>query len=421
MSIANSFAKKRRAPIEQPPPPSNQYNPNAFRNGPQNMQQQQGYGQQSQSQQQQQQQQQAPASGFTLPQVIALIDKRLVTIERQVVDLKDTLPPGDAAMYQHEQFAQDKVSIDDFQIVLKEFNDKFEMLADEFANYKNSIMTLQSFTMEVNQKLSKQLDDTNAALRLATKNTCKCASAHPPQLSTISSLPPISTPSQSAPRRSSAPMFTTTAPPCRDNGEFSYFSKEGPECNVGPDRFLQGRSRRETSNKIEDIYDDLCGDDEGDAEDDYDDMPPLINVPTQNYNHQQQQLDMMFGEYQNNQQKQLEMLFGHSFSGTKCQIESEYDDDENDIMEMEVDEVSDYDTLSSQKIPVSLQAPVQAPVKIPVQAPVKIPVQVPVQVHVPVQVPVQVAQAPVQAQKSVNNKRNSNHRKFVLDDNKKTE
>ena len=136
--------------------------------------QQQGYGQQSQSQQSQQQQQ-APASGFTLPQVIALIDKRLVTIERQVVDLKDTLPPGDAAMYQHEQFAQDKVSIDDFQIVLKEFNDKFEMLADEFANYKNSIMTLQSFTMEVNQKLSKQLDDTNAALKLATKNTCNCA------------------------------------------------------------------------------------------------------------------------------------------------------------------------------------------------------------------------------------------------------
>ena len=463
MSIANSFAKKRRAPIEQPPPPSNQYNPNAFRNGPQNMQQhsqQQGYGQQSQSQsQQQQQQQQAPASGFTLPQVIALIDKRLVTIERQVVDLKDTLPPGDAAMYQHEQFAQDKVSIDDFQIVLKEFNDKFEMLADEFANYKNSIMTLQSFTMEVNQKLSKQLDDTNAALRLATKNTCKCASAHPPQLSTISSLPPISTPSQSAPRRSSAPMFTTTAPPCRDNGEFSYFSKEGPECNVGPDRFLQGRSRRETSNKIEDIYDDLCGDDEGDAEDDYDDMPPLINVPTQNYNHQQQQLDMMFGEYQNNQQKQLEMLFGHgasndlrdsfvvspafdtkataalpprlslgnSFSGTKCRIESEYDDDdENDIMEMDVDEVSDYDPrASSQKIPVyvPVQVPVSVPVKVPVQVPVSVPVKVPVQVQPPIQIQVAQApvQAPVQAPKSVNTKRNSNHRKFVLDDNKKTE
>jgi len=153
MSIANSFAKKRRAPIEQAPVSNQtQYNPNAFRNGP------------------------APAtngsapaqSGFTLPQVIALIDKRLVTIERQVIDLKDTLPPGDSPMYS-EQFAQDKVSVEDFQTVLKEFNDRFEMLADEFANYKNSMMTLQSFTMEVNQKLVKQLE-------VANSRACKCVS-----------------------------------------------------------------------------------------------------------------------------------------------------------------------------------------------------------------------------------------------------
>ena len=153
MSIANSFAKKRRAPIEQAPVSNQtQYNPNAYRNGP------------------------APAtngsapaqSGFTLPQVIALIDKRLVTIERQVIDLKDTLPPGDSPMYS-EQFAQDKVSVEDFQTVLKEFNDRFEMLADEFANYKNSMMTLQSFTMEVNQKLVKQLE-------VANSRACKCVS-----------------------------------------------------------------------------------------------------------------------------------------------------------------------------------------------------------------------------------------------------
>lgn len=199
MSIANSFAKKRRAPIEQAPPSHpTQYNPNAFRNGP------------------------APAangpaapaqSGFTLPQVIALIDKRLVTIERQMVDLKDTVPQGNVS----EQFAQDKVSVDDFQTVLKEFNDRFEMLADEFANYKNSMMTLQSFTMEVNQKLVKQLE-------IANSQVCKCASRPPPLHVSADEqydmLPP--------------PMFRRPNPVARngcgsdesDDNMFSYFSAD---------------------------------------------------------------------------------------------------------------------------------------------------------------------------------------------------
>jgi hypothetical protein len=90
--------------------------------------------------------QQAPpaGAGLTLPQVIALVDKRLVTLETFMRDTKTAVP----AQTQAQALAP---AIDDE--MLDEINTKFDLLAGEVAELKDILVKLQSYTMEVNKKL----------------------------------------------------------------------------------------------------------------------------------------------------------------------------------------------------------------------------------------------------------------------------
>lgn len=86
------------------------------------------------------------APGLTLPQVIALVDKRLIALETFVKDqstgtLKDT---SVAATAPSESAISD---------VLDEFNHRFEILAQELDSMKDIIIKLQSYTMDVNKML----------------------------------------------------------------------------------------------------------------------------------------------------------------------------------------------------------------------------------------------------------------------------
>ncbi len=77
--------------------------------------------------------------GLTLPQVIALVDKRLINLE-QIMQSQSV----------DEQSAE---SENQFKSLIEEYNARFDIIADELASLKDTIMKLQTFTMEVNKTL----------------------------------------------------------------------------------------------------------------------------------------------------------------------------------------------------------------------------------------------------------------------------
>ena len=115
MSGALAAAKKRRAP------PENLVKPN--------------------SQQGQPAQNQAPA-GLTLPQVIAVIDKRLTTLEVFARESKSapTMIPQNVQQANNSGFSEED---------REEYENRFNILAEEFAELKTTIMGLQSYVMSV--------------------------------------------------------------------------------------------------------------------------------------------------------------------------------------------------------------------------------------------------------------------------------
>ena len=91
-------------------------------------------------------QQQTPAAGLTLPQVIALVDRRLVTLETFMKDTKAAPAPVQQVLAPAPVQQLDEE-------VLDEINNRFELLAGEVAELKDILIKLQSYTMEVNKRL----------------------------------------------------------------------------------------------------------------------------------------------------------------------------------------------------------------------------------------------------------------------------
>jgi len=77
--------------------------------------------------------------GLTLPQVIALVDKRLINLEQ--------------FMQSQSVDEQSIESENQFKSLIEEYNARFDIIADELASLKDTIMKLQTFTMEVNKTL----------------------------------------------------------------------------------------------------------------------------------------------------------------------------------------------------------------------------------------------------------------------------
>ena len=104
----------------------------------------------------QQAQSQQPA-GLTLPQVIALVDRRLMTLETFMKEQKDN-------QVQQPQVQQsiDVQSINadiiktEIENMAEEFNNRYELLASEIQSIKDIVLKLQSYTMEVNKTLMEE-------------------------------------------------------------------------------------------------------------------------------------------------------------------------------------------------------------------------------------------------------------------------
>lgn len=116
MSASLAAAKKRRAPA-QPTPPTPSYgapqttSPSLNSNAP---------------------------VGLTLPQVIQVVDHRLLALETNMKNLSGASVPSNVAE------------------VLDTFTDRFNQLAEEVENLKNIVLSLQSYTMDVNKMLLEE-------------------------------------------------------------------------------------------------------------------------------------------------------------------------------------------------------------------------------------------------------------------------
>jgi hypothetical protein len=150
MSAANAAAKKRRAPaVMEQPIPTRRGNPvpvSPYRNGPESQQ----------------------ATGLTLPQVIAVIDRRLLNLEKlardspieilrdgtRSIDADHGSVDTDASLADFER--RMAIQVEEFDARSEEFERRFDVLVDEIDGMKSIILSLQSYTMSVNKLLLDQ-------------------------------------------------------------------------------------------------------------------------------------------------------------------------------------------------------------------------------------------------------------------------
>lgn len=132
----SSVARKRRAEAPQSQPQqAPQYNPNI----------------QAQPQSLSQSQNKPMGTGLTLPQVISVIDSRLITLE---TFMKETKHDSDKKV----SFVSAAPTVEtqpnpDF---VDEVQTRFDILAREIADLKDVVLKLQSYTMDVNKTLLEE-------------------------------------------------------------------------------------------------------------------------------------------------------------------------------------------------------------------------------------------------------------------------
>uniref|UniRef100_A0A6C0AT41 Uncharacterized protein n=1 Tax=viral metagenome TaxID=1070528 RepID=A0A6C0AT41_9ZZZZ len=135
MSQSNAAAIRRR--VNQPPLPTSNVNNASTQN---------------------QTIQSSNAAGLTLPQVIAVIDKRLTNLETFMKETKTTgtALDGPRVTFQTDSSSSSSVPSTAFNDMVSEFNNRFEILAIELATLKDTIIKLQTYTMDVNKILMEE-------------------------------------------------------------------------------------------------------------------------------------------------------------------------------------------------------------------------------------------------------------------------
>jgi hypothetical protein len=99
-----------------------------------------------------------PVNGLTLPQVIALVDTRLIKLEKFMKDTLETGVPTSGSSERTVSFAQDAATGEETSVaeVLQEYDNRFMLLAEEIAQLKDTLMKLQTYTMDVNKMLLEE-------------------------------------------------------------------------------------------------------------------------------------------------------------------------------------------------------------------------------------------------------------------------
>jgi hypothetical protein len=86
-------------------------------------------------------------SGLTLPQVISVIDNRLIALENFVKESKNN-ENKNVTFQTQEQYSQ--------PTFIDEIESRFEILAKEFTELKDIVLRLQSYTLDVNKTLLEE-------------------------------------------------------------------------------------------------------------------------------------------------------------------------------------------------------------------------------------------------------------------------
>ena len=94
--------------------------------------------------------QQGPQGGLTLPQVIALVDARLSKLEAFQKKTENNPLPTQQVL---PTISEKDESISNLSEIIDDFQQRFIMLASEIGSLKDTIMKLQTYTMDVNKML----------------------------------------------------------------------------------------------------------------------------------------------------------------------------------------------------------------------------------------------------------------------------
>jgi len=99
-------------------------------------------------------------NGFTLQQVISVIDSRLVDLETFVKETKNQsgrkLNSSDSNNVVPMTTIPESNNNSSIQEVIDEFSNRFDMVAEEIGNLKEIVLKLQSYTMDVNKTLLEE-------------------------------------------------------------------------------------------------------------------------------------------------------------------------------------------------------------------------------------------------------------------------
>jgi hypothetical protein len=105
-----------------------------------------------------------PTTGLTLPQVISVIDTRLIVLENFMKETKQSSEnitmnsnPVSSLNTSNDSLNQGQDQDQAFQNhVIEEFETRFDILAGEIADLKDIVLKLQTYTMDVNKTLLEE-------------------------------------------------------------------------------------------------------------------------------------------------------------------------------------------------------------------------------------------------------------------------
>ena len=102
-------------------------------------------------------------NGLTLPQVISLVDTRLIRLEQFMKESQEShrfSKPIDRSTIENQD-ANSVIDahpdeLTDLNQILEEYNNRFVLLAEEIGQMKDALMKLQTYTMDVNKMLLEE-------------------------------------------------------------------------------------------------------------------------------------------------------------------------------------------------------------------------------------------------------------------------